>query len=239
MYDYKKSTWLNPNIEYLFNADIVEYDMKDGGFSLIKQFNLLPNDKIGELERIDKGITRHIEIGKLQRDDKEFSKALNDKFAEVRKIFIMMNGIVDNDIISVKKDAIFTTKHCRYVNFGKVHFANKHHYTSYIRFPNINNIEIYYGDNNIDIKGMSDLAVNSHRLYLIEFLKRVIDMIENKDARLKRYLYNFISNYKFNKLESETFYLEFNNKSRDYDVLFNYKNLLIPIIQIVQREVYK
>ena len=237
MYDYKKSTWLNPNIEYLFNADIVEYDMKDGGFSLIKQFDLLPNDKIRDLERIDKGIARHIEIGKLQRDDKEFSKALNNKFAEVRKIFITMNGIVDNDIISVKKDAIFTTKHCRYVNFDKVHFANKHHYTSYIRFPNINNIEIYYGDNNIDIKGMSDLAANCHRLYLIEFLKRVINMIENKDARLKRYLYNFISNYKFNKLESETFYLEFNNKSRDYDVLYNYKNLLIPIIQIVQREV--
>lgn len=237
MYDYKKSTWLNPNIEYLFNADIIEYDMKDGGFSLIKQFNLLPQEKIKELERIDKGIMRHIEVGKLQRENKEFSKSLNDKFAEVRRIFITSNGLTDNDIISVKKDAIFTTKPCKRVNFGKVHFADKNHYTSYIRFPNINNIEIYYGDNGIDIKGMGDIAVNTHRLYLIEFLKNTINMIENKDARTKRYVCKFISDYKFNNLGSETYYLEFNNKSRDFNALFNYKNLLIPIIQIVQREV--
>ena len=237
MYDYKKSTWLNPNIEYLFNADIIEYDMKDGGFSLIKQFNLLPQEKIKELERIDKGIMRHIEVGKLQRENKEFSKALNDKFAEVRRIFIASNELTDNDIISVKKDAIFTTKPCKRVNFGKVHFADKNHYTSYIRFPNINNIEIYYGDNGIDIKGMGDIAVNTHRLYLIEFLKKTIDMIENKDPRVKRYICKFISDYKFNNLGSETYYLEFNNKSRDFNALFNYKNLLIPIVQIVQREV--
>lgn len=237
MYDYKKSTWLNPNIEYLFNADIIEYDMKDGGFSLIKQFNLLPQEKIKELERIDKGIMRHIEVGKLQRENKEFSKALNDKFAEVRRIFIASNEITDNDIISVKKDAIFTTKPCKRVNFGKVHFADKNHYTSYIRFPNINNIEIYYGDNGIDVKGMGDIAVNTHRLYLIEFLKKTIDMIENKDPRVKRYICKFISDYKFNNLGSETYYLEFNNKSRDFNALFNYKNLLIPIVQIVQREV--
>ena len=237
MYDYKKSTWLNPNIEYLFNADIIEYDMKDGGFSLIKQFNLLPQEKIKELERIDKGIMRHIEVGKLQRENKEFSKALNDKFAEVRRIFIASNELTDNDIISVKKDAIFTTKTCKRVNFGKVHFADKNHYTSYIRFPNINNIEIYYGDNGIDVKGMGDIAVNTHRLYLIEFLKKTIDMIENKDPRVKRYICKFISDYKFNNLGSETYYLEFNNKSRDFNALFNYKNLLIPIVQIVQREV--
>lgn len=237
MYDYKKSTWLNPNIEYLFNADIIEYDMKDGGFSLIKQFNLLPQEKIKELERIDKGIMRHIEVGKLQRENKEFSKALNDKFAEVRRIFIASNELTDNDIISVKKDAIFTTKPCKRVNFGKVHFADKNHYTSYIRLPNINNIEIYYGDNGIDVKGMGDIAVNTHRLYLIEFLKKTIDMIENKDPRVKRYICKFISDYKFNNLGSETYYLEFNNKSRDFNALFNYKNLLIPIVQIVHREV--
>ena len=237
MYDYHKSTWLNPNIEYLFNYSIIEYDMSDAGFSLIKQFNLLPPDKIRELERIPKGLTRHIEVGKLQRDDKEFSRRLNDKFAEVRQIFIQSNELTDNDIISVKKDAIFTTKQCRRVRFGKVNFIEKNHYTSYIRFPSINNLEIYYADNELDVKGMSDIAVNTHRLYLIQFLRKVFNMIEAKDPHIKRYVMRFISDYKFNNLKSETYYLEFNNKSRDFNAFHNYMNLLIPIVEIIQREI--
>ena len=61
-YNPSKSTWLNPNIEYLFNDDIIEYDIHDAGFSLIQQYQLLPPEKIKELERIPKGIQRHIQV---------------------------------------------------------------------------------------------------------------------------------------------------------------------------------
>ena len=234
-YNPSKTTWMNPNIQYLFNDEVIEYDMRDAGFSLIKQYHLLPSEKILELERLGKGVERHITIGKLQRDDKEFSKRLLDKFAEVRAIFISANNITDNDIISVKKDAIFTIGTCNRLKFGNVEFSEKNRYTSYIRFPDINNLEIYYSIDTMDIKGMGDHAVNRHRLYMFKFIKSIIEMIENSDPRAKRVIMRFIDNYKSHNLDDE-FYVEFNNMSRDINPIFNYKNIIIPLVNIILKE---
>lgn len=235
-YNPSKSTWLNPNIEYLFNDDIIEYDIHDAGFSLIQQYQLLPPEKIKELERIPKGIQRHIQVGVLQRDDKEFSKRLTDKFTEVRALFMMMNQLKDDSIISVKKDAIYTIGKVKRTTFGKVKFMEKNHYSSYIRFPDITNLELYYGENGIDVKGMGDAAVNRHRLYMLEFLRKLIKSIEEQDSSVKRKFMRFFNQYKFDELDEE-FYIEFNNVSRDQNKLFNYANLLIPLLKIIMREV--
>jgi hypothetical protein len=61
-------------------------------------------------------------------------------------------------------------------------------------------------------------------------------LIELKDPKVKRWFIRFIDDYKSNNLEEE-FYLEFNNKSKDYNAIFNYKNLLIPLAQIIQKEI--
>lgn len=235
-YDPNKSTWLNPNIEYLFNDEIYEYDIQDAGFTLIKQFKLLPDDKIRELELMGKGQERHIAVGKLQRNDKEFTKALMNKFAEIRTIFIGANQLKDDRIISVKKDAIYTIGTCEKIKFGNIIFAEKNKYSSYIRFSEIQNLEIYYSNMGIDIKGMSDRAVNRHRLYLLDFLRKIISMIEKHDPRSKRFIKNFISEYKSTSLDEE-YYLEFNNMSKDLNALFNYQNLIIPIVQIILKEI--
>lgn len=235
-YNPSKSTWLNPNIEYLFNDDIIEYDIHDAGFSLIQQYQLLPPEKIKELERIPRGIQRHIQVGVLQRDDKEFSKRLTDKFTEVRALFMMMNQLKDDSIISVKKDAIYTIGKVKRTTFGKVKFMEKNHYSSYIRFPDITNLELYYGENGIDVKGMGDAAVNRHRLYMLEFLRKTIKSIEQQDSSVKRKFIRFFNQYKFDELDEE-FYIEFNNVSRDQNKLFNYANLLIPLLKIIMREV--
>lgn len=235
-YNPSKSTWLNPNIEYLFNDDIIEYDIHDAGFSLIQQYQLLPPEKIKELERIPRGIQRHIQVGVLQRDDKEFSKRLTDKFTEIRALFMMMNQLKDDSIISVKKDAIYTIGKVKRTTFGKVKFMEKNHYSSYIRFPDITNLELYYGENGIDVKGMGDAAVNRHRLYMLEFLRKSIKSIEEQDSSVKRKFMRFFNQYKFDELDEE-FYIEFNNVSRDQNKLFNYANLLIPLLKIIMREV--
>ena len=235
-YNPSKSTWLNPNIEYLFNDDIIEYDIHDAGFSLIQQYQLLPPEKIKELERIPRGIQRHIQVGVLQRDDIEFSKWLTDKFTEVRALFMMMNQLKDDSIISVKKDAIYTIGKVKRTTFGKVKFMEKNHYSSYIRFSDITNLELYYGENGIDVKGMGDAAVNRHRLYMLEFLRKLIKSIEEQDSSVKRKFMRFFNQYKFDELDEE-FYIEFNNVSRDQNKLFNYANLLIPLLKIIMREV--
>lgn len=235
IYNPSQTTWLNPNIEYLFGDEIIEYDMKDAGFNLIKQYRLLPDEKIRELSMIPKGYERNVQVGILQGKDKEFSEALLSKFAEMRKIFIETNGLTDDDIISVKKDAIFTIGTVKRTHFGGVIFVPKNQYTSYLRFPEINNLEIYYGAGSMDIKGMSDQAVNRHRLYMYDFIRSVIEMIEDNSSRVKRYLTKFISDYKSHNLE-DPFYIEFNSFSKDMNPIFNFQNIIIPLVRIVIKE---
>jgi len=234
-YNPSKTTYLNPNIEYLFGEDIIEYDAKDAGFNIIKQYKLLPDDKIRELSMLGKGIDRHISIGKLQRDDKEFSNKLLEKFAEVRSIFISTNNLSNDNIISVKKDAIFTIGYCKRLKFGTIEFSAKNHYTSYIRFPYNNNLEIYYSNDNMDIKGMGDSAINRHRLYMYEFIRSTIQMIENNNPQVKRFIMKFINDYKSQNLDEE-YYIEFNNKSRDLNPIYNYMNIIVPLIHVILKE---
>ena len=66
---------LNDNILYLFNRSIYEYDMKNAGYSLSKAYNLLPNETLDKLGKYKKD-RRTIEIGKLQRSDKDFKNNL-------------------------------------------------------------------------------------------------------------------------------------------------------------------
>ena len=41
---YKRTTWLNKNIDFSFGSSITEYDMKSAVLSLIKEFKMLPDD---------------------------------------------------------------------------------------------------------------------------------------------------------------------------------------------------
>ena len=234
LYNPNKSTWLNSNIEYLFNNDITEFDIKDAGINIIQEYKLLDQQTINNLLNLPK-LDRHIAIGKLQSKDKNFSLALMNKFAEIRNIFININKLEDN-IISVKKDAIYTFKKCDRTKFGKIEFIPKNVYTSYIRFSDNMNIEIYYSNDKLDIKGIGDHSLNKHRLYLLEFLKKIISYLESKDSSIKRYIKNFIMDYKFMKLD-DAYYLEFNNLSKDFNPIYNYQKLLIPLIQIILKEI--
>lgn len=234
MYNPSKSSWLNPNIEYLFNAEIIEYDMRDAGFTIIKQFQLLDSDQIKNLSRLDKD-ERTRAIGKLQINNKVLAEALKERFAEMRSSFITANQIFSHEIISVKNDALFIIGVKERLKFGRVEFAMKHQYSSYVRFIDNNNIEIYYRDGEMDIKGIGERGINRHRLYLLNFINRVMGDIEAKNPSLKRFMKKFIDDFKTGKLDDE-YYLEFNNVSRDANALHNFQKLIIPLIQIIQKE---
>lgn len=239
MYTPDITTWMNPNIEYLFNVEIIEYDMKEAGFNLIKEYNLLNAEEINKLNKLEKD-PRKIAIGLLQRNKILSSSALSEKFAEMRGKFLSSNSLTDNEIITVKKDAIFTIGKCKKRKFGEVEFVEKNHYSSYIRFTNNSNIEIFYSgdDSELEIKGIGDVGINRHRLYLLPFISKTIKYIESKNPSVKRQLKTFIDDYKAMKLD-EGFYIEFNNMSSSTDPMFNFQKLLIPLVQIVQGELDK
>lgn len=234
-YNPSKSVWFNPNIEYLFDDEIIEYDMRDGGFSLIKQYQLLSPEKIRELSALGKGEERHKAIGNLQKD-KEFSKALMDKFAEARTLFISFNHLEDDQIISVKKDAFFVTGKCKRRVFGKIEFVPKNQYSSYIRLPNLQNMEFYYSSSGMDVKGMGETSLNRHRIYLLEFVRKIFEGIETHNVhQLRRMIKQFVDEYKSGDLD-EAYYLEFNDISRNPNPVHNFQQLIVPLVQIVLKE---
>ena len=68
---WKHDMYINENDPFLFNTEIIEYDMKDAGFSLIKEYKLLDKKTIDRIEKLEKK-RRHITIGKMDKIEQTF-----------------------------------------------------------------------------------------------------------------------------------------------------------------------
>ena len=236
---WERDTTLNTNIHYLFNREIYEYDMKEAGFSLIQEYGLLPSKVINSMKQSTKD-ARKIKIGVMERTNKELVEKKKEAFVEARKNFITSNDLSVNDIISVKKDAIFTCKRCNETNFGKyIEFRPKNQYTSYIH---IAGIEIYFNDDNVDIKGISDAKLEMHEEYMVSFIKDYCKKMESDSPeKVIAFTRRFIDKYKARELETG-YYLPLNKRStleflniegeRVLDIKWNLTNILIPLIKI-------
>ena len=244
---WKRDLYINNNIPFLFNKEIIEYDMKDAGFSLTKEFNLLTPELISKLNKYGKD-KRKIELGKLQRDDSNYRDLLKEAFKSARKIFFELNDLDSLNIISIKKDAIFTTKKCNETQIGEyIFFRPKNVYSSYIQIAK--NMEFYYNENTLDIKGLNEESIKLHEDYMISFIKKYFKMMEtnDKDTVLK-FVRNFIDKYKRKELEVG-YYRLFNPRSNfellnsdefefmdyweedkdDLDISYNYMNILVKL----------
>lgn len=247
---WKKDNYINDNMYYLFNKEITEYDMKEGGFSLIQEFKLLDDNTIKELKKHGKD-ERKVLIGKMQIKDPILKKNLNkDAFKAARKLFFTVNDIQDNDIISIKKDAIITTKNCNTTKIGKfIDFRPKHLYTSYIRLNK--KTEIYYSPYDFAVKGIGDNKIEYHEDYMIKFIKLYCKKMETSDnMSVIEFTRNFIDLYKRRELEIG-YYREFNSNSsfkilndenrymeyweeckNEIDISYNFFNVLLKLIKI-------
>lgn len=246
---YKSDTFINDNIFYLFNRSIYEYDMKNAGFNLSRAYKLLPQEKLEELGRMKKE-RRTIEIGKIQRSDERYKENLKKAFEEARRMFFEANNLEVNDIISIKKDAIFTIKRCDFHEFLEyIDFREKHNYTSYIRLNR--KVELYYSDQQMDIKGMSDETIKYHKDYMIHFIHLFFHKMETEDSTtVLKFLRRFIDKYKNRELDIEyyrrfdrdpyfdvigdemKYYEYWDDRKEDLDITYNYFEVLIKLIKI-------
>jgi hypothetical protein len=246
---YLRDSFINPNVAYLFNTEIVEYDMKEAGFSLVQEYELLPKTVIEDLKKIPKE-QRKIEIGNLQRQSDKLKSDLKTAFALARERFFDLNVLDKEDIISIKKDAIFTTKKCNIQEIGDyIVFRPKNTYTSYIHM--YTHLEFYYNPTTLDIKGIGDEKLVYHEDYMIKFLKNFFHKMETEDPiKVIEYTKRFIDKYK--KMELEVgYYRNFDVKSEfhlkdksavfmdywedskeDLDITYNYFNILMKLIKI-------
>jgi hypothetical protein len=246
---WKKDNFINENIIYLFNKDIVEYDMKSAGLSLIQEFKLLPDSDIQKLKEVGKH-QREIKIGKMQIKNEKLKNGLKDAFQAARQMFFELNKLENSDIISIKKDAIFTTKYCEYTKIGKyIDFRPKHNYSSYIRLDK--RLEFYYSPSELSVKGIDDELLKYHQDYLLKFINLYFKKMETSDSpAVIEFTRNFIDKYKAREL-SLGYYRNFNIKSDfviynddnrymnyweedkdQVDISYNYFNILLKLIKI-------
>ena len=247
---WQRDTFINENIPFLFNKEIIEYDMKDAGFSLTQEYELLDANTISKLEKFKKD-KRKVEMGKIERDNSEYREAKKEAFKLARQMFFEMNELEITDIISIKKDAIITTKRCNHQNFGKyILFRPKNFYTSYIQLGK--RLEFYYSPIQLDVKGISDETLELHKDYMLKFIKLFFNKMETEDdITVIEFMKRFITKYKRKELEVG-YYRQFNHESNfilldnstdtfmDYweeskdelDISYNFHEILLKLIQI-------
>lgn len=247
---HERTNYLNKDIDYMIAQEIIEYDMKSAGYNLAKYFKLLPKETLDYLETLPKK-PRQIALGVIQRDNKEFNKALSQAFKDGRKLFYDANGLDEDNILSVKKDAIFTTKVCHNTEFDNLIFDIKNIYTSYYYFDKY---EFYYNSKGIDVKGIADDTLELHADYMLGVLFDYMMMNETaKRERTISFVKDFSHYYK-NLLLETPYYREMNVDSMyrtklihmgqqvalkdtdEKDILltnYNFNTYLIPMIQIL------
>ena len=245
-----KSNWLNKDINYLKNVNITEYDLASGGLSVIKEYQLLPKDKIAILDKMDKE-SKNIAIGKLQAKLKNLAKNMVIGFGLARQSFVDLNTIPDENILAIKKDAMFLIN-CSGIEGNisdNLHFREKNTYTSYMY---INRKEFYFSSSTreIDVKGVSEEVRTAQKDYLFsDFAKFMLigekgdpDLLMNKLTEYQiKYLSKKLPLETYRNLDtglftySNNFELEYIDESfiDDLDISYNYMTYVLPMIQIL------
>lgn len=200
------SVYLNRDIKYLKNVNIVEYDMKSAGLSILRAKHAISEEKVQELLNMPKE-ERNIAIGVLEHNNKEILEIKNAGFKEYITRFVFENGINLSNILTIKKDAIFLIN-CNptIFNFDEyVNFEPKNVYTSYCL---LNGKEFYYNGNTrkIDVKGLGKEVAESIANGPLKDIANILHHSEcNNKLEMFKYLKDYRSRYINKKLRIESY----------------------------------
>lgn len=247
---YQKHNYLNKEVTHLVNTSIREYDMKSGGFSILKKAEVFTDSELQMLESMPK-YERNVWIGNLLRREKALNQVLMEGFIEARRLLFEYNDIGDHQILSIKKDAIFVINYpLTHTEFDGFKFELKNSYSSYYL---LNGKEFYFRGKTktMDVKGIGDDVLEDHQEYFLKDLGMIFSLAEKGNSEyLIKYLRRYRDNYLNHRLPIET-YRELNmenayrttygnalgtimmDASKDstaVDIGYNYIKYLIPLI---------
>lgn len=208
---FERDSYLKP-VDAIFNRQITEYDLKSANTSIAREFGLLPEEVIKEIEYLPKK-ERVICIGNIKRENSTYDNLEQHSFAIARSMFLSTNDIQDEDILTIKRDAIFVVgvpvKNEQITK--NLTFRKKGVYTSYIH---LSPLEVYYNPLlGLTVKGIrDDIYEMYHKEYFGNFLDKVF-MRKEKEQDVLMFVRKFWDEYKWLQLESG-YYREFNAQSR-------------------------
>lgn len=201
----EKLLWFNPNIQYMFHANIMEYDMKAMSISVSEQYGLLDDETICHLKLLPKD-QRTKQVGLLQREDQHFSKSLISCELETRRKFLESNGLDESNVLSLHSDACIFNSRKDIINIiDGVEFKHVSTWSSYMNYKGI---EMFYNDGVITYKGIPKDMLNLHTLGIHKYLLNVFGKIENYDPDILEFLAKFQCKYLQDKLP-DYYYIPF------------------------------
>jgi hypothetical protein len=203
------------------NTDIIEYDLKSAGTSIAREFKLIPDWRLKEIEALPKK-DRVVQLGLYKRDHREYSDLEKAGFQQARKMFFDENELTDDRVIAIKRDAIFVNGRCKKTKLtDNLNFRVKNEYTSWLY---IQPLEIYYKNSKspLDVKGINEtIYLEQHDNFFGSFIKWVFKLLEISDKNeVIKYIRDFYDRYKGLNLDCE-YYREFSPLSR-----YRYKDSL-------------
>lgn len=248
--------YLNPSKSILVNSQIIEWDIHSANVSIMRGYNLASETKIAKIEKLDKK-KRVITVGQIMRDDPAFSKALEESFNDIVDTFMLENDLdKDDDVLSIKRDAVFVINKSVKTNSFKnnaINFVNKNQYHAFLY---LRPFEFYFGPDKIDVKGLPDENILLHENGILRLLKDIIEICETSNfnrVKASKYMRDFVEAYKRRELDFD-FYREFSQESKfayyayeekiltesctldmlqQIDIESNYKNIILPLIRLV------
>jgi len=241
----------NKNNPLITHTSIIEWDMKSANTSIMREFGLAPDKVIDKLETLDKD-TRERRVGNMQRKQKDLAKQMEDSFNLIIERFISENGLEEDDVISIKRDAVFVrAKNPKVTTIG--HYCVFRPKSAYVAFLLLNGMEFYLKeDGTFDVKGIDNSLLPLHQNGILGFIKDFLEEFDYDMEGLHRYCKDYVSAYKNRELNLES-YREFNGSSaypvimsdgsvmslnhiddetlKNVNIKYNYENIIIPLIQ--------
>ena len=133
---YEKTNYLNPNISYLINTFIYEYDISKANITILYQEGVIDEQTYDRLKSVPR-MERQVTIGYILKVKKN-NEILKQGICNARKALFESNGIQDYEVLSIKNDAIYVIgRPLHNTVFGIVEFTLRNIYTS---FYSINNL---------------------------------------------------------------------------------------------------
>lgn len=254
--------FLNDAMPFLVNCKITEYDIKSGNTSIMRHFQLMPEEVISQLESMSKE-QRVVSVGLLQKNNREFARSLEAGFNKAVDQFLSQNGLdMDVDVLAIRRDAVFViNKPVPHPKIGNdVLFRPKHTYHACIQiermqffFERGQEVKVdHFIQEEKDTKGI----LPKLRKGMIDFLQEVVELCESTNmdkSKIYPFLSEFASLYKSRQLDVE-YYREFTRDALfrvvseegetymdeipdymvdDLDITYNYVHIFIPLLQAI------
>ena len=213
------------DIHYLTNVFIYEMDISKANINILRSKNLIDQKTYDYLYNAER-MVRQIYIGKLERDNKFIVEELKNGNIKTKQLLFESNNIKDYEILSIKNDAVFIVNRLPEIrDFGLIHFVPKNVYTGFYK---IKYMEMYYFYNSVnnkeilDIKGVNDSVVESHKDGLYQFFKDIFYALQTSGVDIAlRVMKDFYNQYVSRQLNVNYY------RSFDYNNTFKLNNSTI------------